>query len=271
MEKVLKTRLVTGIIFGAAVIALILSGKYSSTMLFAMIGIFTGMEYMQISGASTKNLRFYLSIALLLLAYISAALTDPEDPLFISVILISLMVYAMLFVFMLLGRSLPHSRINSFFVLIYPGLSVFPAISHFYHTDEHPYALILGFFAILWVSDSGAYFVGRKIGKHKVLPAVSPGKTWEGVIGAGVTSIIVAIMVYFLSGEYSLAFWILAALVIWITGTAGDFTESALKRQFSVKDSGTMLPGHGGFLDRFDSLIFALPFVYLLLRSFNYI
>lgn len=271
MEKEFKSRLITGLLFGLSIILLILGGKYSSSLLFGLIGFLTASEYLQISGTRVKDAKFFRSLVILLLLYTAAAFTSPQDTLFLATILISLFVYLVLFWSMLVDRPLPHHRINSSFVIFYPGLSVFPAISHLQHTESHPTSLLLGFFAILWMSDSGAYFVGRKIGRHKVLPRVSPGKSWEGVIGAGITSVLVSVVISFITQEYSLMFWITLALVIWVSGSAGDFTESAIKRQYSIKDSGRLLPGHGGFLDRFDSLIFALPTVYLLLLIFNFL
>lgn len=271
MEKELKSRLITGLIFGVSIILLILGGKFSSCLLFGLIGFLTAFEYLQISGTRARVAKLFKSLVILLLLYIAAAFTSPRDTLFLMTILICLMIYLILFWSMLGDRPLPHHKINSSFVILYPGLSVFPAISHTQHAESHPTSLLLGFFAILWMSDSGAYFVGRKMGKHKVLPRISPGKSWEGVIGAGITSVLIAVVINFITQEYSLIFWITLALVIWVLGTAGDFTESAIKRQYLIKDSGRLLPGHGGFLDRFDSLIFALPAVYLLLQLFNFL
>jgi phosphatidate cytidylyltransferase len=136
--------------------------------------------------------------------------------------------------------------------------------------------LLLSLFVILWLNDSGAYIVGslmakRKSGNHKMFPRVSPAKSWEGLIGGFIFDIIAG-YVFFQVGwtadltltAYPLLNSILFALVIGLFGTLGDLIESIFKRTLGVKDSGKFLPGHGGVLDRFDSLLLAVPAVYLL-------
>lgn len=124
------------------------------------------------------------------------------------------------------------------------------------------------FFAlfIVWITDSGAYMIGRKLGRHKLAPHISPNKTWEGSIGGTVAAtIIVAIYVHFYpQGDYSWLVTVLFTIVLSVIGQIGDLVESALKRYYGVKDSGRILPGHGGILDRFDSLLLVLPALHLL-------
>ena len=118
---------------------------------------------------------------------------------------------------------------------------------------------------IVWITDSGAYLVGRQIGKHKLTPRISPNKTWEGSIGGTVVSVIVsAIYLLFFPQTYSWSIMIVISLIASCAGQFGDLIESALKRYYNVKDSGKILPGHGGILDRFDSLLLVLPVLYLL-------
>lgn len=118
---------------------------------------------------------------------------------------------------------------------------------------------------IVWITDSGAYLIGRKIGKNKLAPHISPNKTWEGSIGGSLSAvIIVGAYLYFVQGEfpYSFSTMLLWTLVFSIGGQLGDLIESAFKRHYGVKDSGKILPGHGGILDRFDSLLFVLPLMH---------
>lgn len=119
---------------------------------------------------------------------------------------------------------------------------------------------------IVWLTDSGAYMIGRKLGRHKLAPHISPNKTWEGSIGGTVAAtIIVAIYVHFYpQGDYSWLVTVLFTIVLSVIGQIGDLVESALKRYYGVKDSGRILPGHGGILDRFDSLLLVLPALHLL-------
>ena len=129
--------------------------------------------------------------------------------------------------------------------------------------------LILCMILLIWSSDTFAYIVGSLIGKNKLYYKVSPGKTWEGFLGAGILTILVAVGLKFIFGEFPLLFYIFLGFTVWLLGGIGDLFESYLKRHFQIKDSGTFLPGHGGFLDRFDSFIFVLPFVCLLMIFFE--
>lgn len=123
---------------------------------------------------------------------------------------------------------------------------------------------------MVWLTDTGAYIFGRLFGKRKLWPEISPNKTIEGFIGGIASSTIVAI-VFALNYEMPLGL-VPLIFVTWlfsIAGQLGDLVESALKRNFGVKDSGTLLPGHGGILDRFDSLIFVLPLINIFLINFQ--
>lgn len=129
-------------------------------------------------------------------------------------------------------------------------------------TGAYSYELMFGFFFILWSNDSGAYLTGSAFGKHKLFPRVSPGKSWEGSIGGAIISYIIVMIISGWYSSISLTDWIVIATILIIIGTLGDLVESLLKRSINVKDSGSLLPGHGGILDRFDSLLMATPFVF---------
>ena len=126
--------------------------------------------------------------------------------------------------------------------------------------------LPLSVFMFLWINDSGAYCCGSLFGRHKLFPRVSPGKSWEGSIGGGVFVIVAAAFIWYLTEQYgvndmrlSQFEWIGLGLTVVVFGTWGDLVESLFKRTLGVKDSGNMLPGHGGMLDRFDSSLLAVP------------
>ena len=126
--------------------------------------------------------------------------------------------------------------------------------------------MILYALLIVWLTDSGAYLIGRKIGKNKLAPHISPNKTWEGSIGGTVAAVIIVgiyLVVAPIKLAYSLPIMLGLTLVFSIGGQFGDLIESAFKRYYGVKDSGKILPGHGGILDRFDSLLFVLPLMHL--------
>ena len=111
-----------------------------------------------------------------------------------------------------------------------------------------------------WANDVGAYFVGSKFGKTKLFPRISPKKTWEGSFGGVMMTFLTGWLLSLYIIELNLKDWLILALIVSIFGSIGDLVESMLKRSVGVKDSGTILPGHGGFLDRFDAFIFLLPF-----------
>ena len=125
------------------------------------------------------------------------------------------------------------------------------------------FVLPLSVFVFLWVNDSGAYCAGSLFGKHKLFPRVSPGKSWEGSVGGAVLVLVAAAVVgaFFGNGEggWSVPVWMGLGLVVVVFGTLGDLVESLFKRTLGVKDSGAILPGHGGMLDRFDSSLMAIP------------
>jgi phosphatidate cytidylyltransferase len=123
--------------------------------------------------------------------------------------------------------------------------------------------IIIGFFLLIWANDTGAYLAGVTMGRHKLFERISPKKTWEGFIGGMIIAAAVAWLLSGWLGIVSSGQWVFIALIITISGTYGDLVESMLKRSTGVKDSGTILPGHGGFLDRFDSAMVAFPLVYL--------
>lgn len=121
--------------------------------------------------------------------------------------------------------------------------------------------LILGFFILQWLFDTSAYLTGSRWGKHKMAPAISPRKSWEGFLGGTILTLISALFLHHLFPLLGPTHWFIAGIIIVFFGTAGDFYESALKRRYGVKDSGNLLPGHGGVLDRYDGTLFSLPAV----------
>jgi phosphatidate cytidylyltransferase len=125
--------------------------------------------------------------------------------------------------------------------------------------------IILGFFFLLWTSDTGAYLVGMTLGRHPFFPRISPKKSWEGFIGGVVLTLLIAWVISNYFTFLSTYDWLIIGLIIAVTGAIGDLIESLLKRSLNVKDSGNILPGHGGILDRFDSVIFAAPLVFVYL------
>ncbi len=124
--------------------------------------------------------------------------------------------------------------------------------------------VILAILLFVWTNDIMAYIIGRSFGKRAFAPKISPKKTWEGTLGGWIACILLSLVIARFMPEFSQVQWLAMALVIALSGSAGDLVESLFKRKKGIKDSGVFLPGHGGFLDRLDSLLFCLPLVALL-------
>jgi phosphatidate cytidylyltransferase len=137
-----------------------------------------------------------------------------------------------------------------------------------YHPGQYSWQIVIGYLLLLWGSDTGAYFAGKSLGKTPLFPRISPKKTWEGSIGGAILSLTVATIVSFYFSDLKLWQWLGMSGIIVVTGNLGDLTESLFKRSLSVKDSGSSIPGHGGFLDRFDGFLLSLPFVTAFLELF---
>jgi phosphatidate cytidylyltransferase len=131
------------------------------------------------------------------------------------------------------------------------------------HGIEFSPGIMVGFFLLLWTNDTGAYLVGSAVGRHRLFERISPKKSWEGFFGGLILTLLVARLFSAWLGVADTTGWMIIAFIISVGGTLGDLVESMLKRSLGLKDSGTIMPGHGGFLDRFDSVVMAFPLVYL--------
>jgi phosphatidate cytidylyltransferase len=146
--------------------------------------------------------------------------------------------------------ALPLSLLNCFFS---PW-----AIPH-----KPDFAFLLGYFVLLWLNDTGAYLMGKATGKHLLFQRISPKKTWEGIAGGFIAGLLAAWGLSRFFTQLSPVHWLIMAVLIILFGTFGDLVESMLKRSMQVKDSGNLLPGHGGVLDRFDGVLLSAPVVYI--------
>lgn len=126
---------------------------------------------------------------------------------------------------------------------------------------------VLGLIFFIWINDTGAYLVGSFLGKHKLYERISPNKTWEGTLGGIILCIALSFVMVQIFPQLALKNWVAIAVIVAVFGTLGDLVESMLKRMAGVKDSGNIMPGHGGVLDRFDSLFFSAPFVFTYLAA----
>jgi len=168
----------------------------------------------------------------------------------------------------------PYSNLAyTFFGLIYITLP-FSLLNYLIHSNsggEFVYSFVLGLLLLIWINDTGAYLSGSQFGKHKLFERISPKKTWEGSIGGAIFTLIASYVISLFFKEIGFAHWLAISVLVVIFGTFGDLAESLFKRGIAIKDSGTILPGHGGILDRFDSVLMASPVVFVYLKIFDII
>lgn len=157
-------------------------------------------------------------------------------------------------------KSLWYSFLGLLYVALPLALMVNLRIN--YSPENFP-VIPLGIVIFIWINDTMAYIVGSLIGKTKFFPSISPKKTWEGSLGGVILTVTAGALYGYFGSVYSLVDWVAIAAITAVFGTAGDLLESKIKRLAGVKDSGNLMPGHGGLLDRFDSLLLATPFVWL--------
>jgi len=266
LNEIIK-RSLTGLLFIAAVIGSVYIHLLAFGAVFLFFSFFALKEFYQLNTPGI-NRSFVLSglisgtgiFLLVLFHYV----LDP--PLALILLLIILMLVYIPFVsFLSPAKPLRNFSITYFgiFYIILPFSLFFLLL----HTGQPPGTydprLYTGFFILLWSFDTGAYVSGRLLGRTKMAPVISPGKTWEGFFGG---TVIAAIACYFVSANFEIIMrpdWYIILVIIIVTGTLGDLFESRLKRKAGVKDSGRILPGHGGVLDRFDSVFFSVPAVTL--------
>lgn len=156
---------------------------------------------------------------------------------------------------------------KNFLTLVYLIIpfSLLIKIPYLNYEEKFDTSIILGIFILIWSNDVFAFFVGKNFGKHKLIERVSPNKTIEGFLGGFIFTFIAAFLVAKYCSSIQPIHWFTIAIIVSIFGVLGDLIESMFKRQAHVKDSSNLLPGHGGFLDRLDSIIFATPFIFIYL------
>ncbi|KAA6352436.1 Phosphatidate cytidylyltransferase [termite gut metagenome] len=259
-------RTITGILFVLILTGSILSSPLSFGILFIVISLLTLREFCDllngIEEVRINKLMVMLGGAYLFLAFMLVCSGIADLRIFIPYLL--LIIY--LFVSELyLKRENPllnwaYVLLSQFYTALpYALLNVLAfSPNQDNGVDYHP-MVPLSVFVFIWLNDTGAYCVGSLLGKHRLFERISPKKSWEGSIGGGIWVLAFSFIFAHFFPVFSFAKWIGLALTVAVFGTWGDLVESLLKRQLGVKDSGHILPGHGGMLDRFDSALLAIP------------
>lgn len=262
-------RTVYGTLFIATVTGVIISGAYPLMILFLLISTWALWEfYTLFENTSYKPNKAAGIISGISLYLLQAQNLFTNQATSSSYYLLLIPLVTGIFIWELF-RNIPNPFLNIGVTLLGILYVSYP-FSLLYHISINDLQLydstrILGLYFILWANDTGAYLVGSSIGKMKLFSRISPGKTWEGTIGGVIIALAVAYTCSLYFSCYTNTQWIVISIIISTIGTLGDLVESLLKRSIGVKDSGSFMPGHGGILDRFDSLLFSLPVIYFYL------
>ncbi|UZD21040.1 phosphatidate cytidylyltransferase [Algoriphagus halophytocola] len=267
----LGQRAITALIGALVLIGASVYSDYTYFIVFAAILGFSQMEFYKLSGLDgmlpLKSFGTFIGLMIFLLTFLIEKEHLNNKYLYLIFPILSLTYFIKLYrktdkkpftgvAFTFLGIfyvAVPFSLLN---------LAVFSV------NETYNYEILLGCLLILWASDTGAYFAGTKFGKTKLFERVSPKKSWEGFLGGAFSAIGVAFILtrYFhVIEDWK---WLVIAGIIIIAGTYGDLIESLFKRSIEIKDSGRGLPGHGGFMDRFDGLLLSAPFITAFLKIF---
>lgn len=264
--KELFRRLLTGAVYVILLLSAVFLSSDAFDFLFMIFGLACLYEYKRLT-----KLRGYLIFIAYLIMWWAYIYLIRDQNLVNLLMALTVTVNLTLIYYLFRGKRLTNTYEKFITGLLYIGggcifLTMIP-----YKDDDFAKYLIIGIFILIWVNDSFAYLVGKTLGKTKLFPSVSPKKTIEGSLGGLIFTVAAA---YFMARYEPIVNpwqWVILAVVIVIGGGLGDLVESKLKREAGVKDSGAILPGHGGMLDRLDSLIFAAPFAYLTLNLFTYV
>jgi phosphatidate cytidylyltransferase len=270
----MKTRALTAVVFVAVLLASVYIHPITLFLLFfafTLIGTHEFYAMAKKAGANVQSLSglFGVIVAYTLLSF-RFIYERPSEKL---LILIFIMPFLVLISELYRKKQNPVLNISAtLFPLIYIVIP-FALLSYIATYDsflgKYNPSLLLGFFFLIWTNDTGAYLVGRRFGKTRLFPSVSPNKTREGAIGGLILTLIVAALLSNFTTVISLVHILAIAAGISVTGTYGDLIESMFKRSVGVKDSGKLMPGHGGILDRFDGVLLSAPFtaIYLVILS----
>jgi phosphatidate cytidylyltransferase len=283
----MRQRTITAFFFALVMLGGIYGGKYAFLALFGAITAGCAWELL---GLMLKQEDQFIMLRRLtgtipaILAYLLLA-GNALKMVSATWLMAPLILFPLLFAFwavleLFAAGKTPFSNIGSYFLaIVYIGIpfgllteiafkqSELNLDGAVIQADYFPHR-VLGLLVLVWTNDVGAYLVGSRLGKNKLLERISPKKTWEGTIGGAIFAVLAAWGLSFLLKDFTLPQWLALSIVAAIGSNLGDLIESMLKRSVGVKDSGTLLPGHGGLLDRFDAFIFCLPFYWWVLQLF---
>ncbi|MEC1394996.1 phosphatidate cytidylyltransferase [Bacillus velezensis] len=262
----MKQRLLTGVLAAALFLFLVIFGGLPFTVFVYVMGSIALFELLRM-----KKLRFFSFPGLISLLLLWLYMMPDKYHFFDAKMEVTIFAVLILLSYTVLVKNTFTFDEVGFIVLatVYIGLC-FHYFIEIRNIETNGLLYIFYACVVIWSTDSGAYFVGKSLGKRKLWPEISPNKTVEGFLGGIVIALIfTAVFQLFAHLPISFPVLLVITLVLSVFGQIGDLVESALKRHYDVKDSGKILPGHGGILDRFDSFLFVMPFLYFLLALFS--
>jgi phosphatidate cytidylyltransferase len=253
----LQQRIIAGVIGGGLMFGALWYNSFTYFLLWGIILVMSQIEFFQLLEKSGTGSRLYSTLLVSVYFYITSFLIW-LDILSWKFFLMTPVLLLLVYLSELFQKESKPFEFNAYSVLNVIYLTA-PIVSlHFisHYDKQYHFSVIMGVLLLLWGNDIGGYFAGRAFGKHKLFERISPKKTWEGTLGGLFLSLIASVGVYKVSGIFSIEHWMVLSIIVVVFGSLGDLVESQLKRSIDIKDSGSFIPGHGGFLDRFDGLFF---------------
>lgn len=266
----LVPRLIAAILGAAGIITSLVLGPWFYFSIFLFINICTLWEFYRLLRMQQYIPLRALGVVVGAILFILTFLIE-SDMVSVKYYFILFPLASLVFLFKLYKKTdkTPFLNIGFYYLgLIYVSLPFALLNRAVYHGGEYGYQIVIGLLLTIWASDTGAYFAGSLFGKTKLFERISPKKSWEGSLGGALLSAAMAYGISHFFTDLPLWKWLGMVVIVVIVGTYGDLIESLFKRTMSIKDSGQSIPGHGGFLDRFDSLILSMPFIILFLEVF---
>ena len=266
----LQQRFIAGITGGAIVILAIRLNEWSYFALFFAICLLANLEFYDLLIADKKKPNKLFGTVIGMCIYTLVFLIEKGE-LSSKYYLTLFPLCAFIFIYELYYSTKKPFNNVAYTILGILYVSIPFSVTHIsvFIKGDYTWQICLGCLFLLWASDVGAYFAGKTLGRTKLFPRVSPGKTWEGSLGGGFTSIGVAIILGQFFTDLTIWQWLCLSIIIVVAGSYGDLVESSFKRSLKIKDSGTAIPGHGGFLDRFDGWLLSAPFIATFLEIFR--
>ena len=276
--KDIGTRAVAGTLYILFILLGVLGGRFSFVIIFgSILGISLFEFYRMMEKDTSHAISKIFNIVMGVVIFFSVFLYLEE------ISLIALPISVLLYLLILISSAIFIKREDILHGIIYSGfgqmyvtmpMSLLLFMSYFFPGEMggvgYHYAPVLAIFVFIWVNDTAAYFFGSLLGNRKLMEHISPKKTVEGFVAGILFTVIASIIFARIYQDYSVVFWIGSGVVVAIFGTMGDLFESLIKRTSAVKDSGNLIPGHGGILDRIDSLLVAIPAIYLYFTIYSY-